>query len=417
MSDLQQASAYLRMNRPEQAIEYARKAVASDTDSAWARSVLLEALIQARRNSEALKEGRAALAIAPDDHNLHKLTGVAAYQEGRFKESRDHLERSIELWPEDPGAHAVLAKALAHLRKEGAAISHSARARKLAPEDAFVHRARGDVYVEFKDWANAEAAYRRALELDPEDTYAHTNLGYVLQESGNREAALEHTVTAAKLDPTNKVATENVVGMGRAAVAGSGIVIYLMFRLGASAWRYEEQRYFLLACLVAVIAGLEIYRRVQEGKLPPVVRAALKTQRRLDGPLPTPIWVLLAVVGCIVVGGVLGRFVDGDTNRAIEEGGMLALGLAMVAAGSYFIRRRMKHRDLRAAIGWSFPFWAFLAAAAVLISAWLFVQVVIPVPALDSRGDAIAGFFAMTPLAIVLTYIAIGKRPGRAAIE
>lgn len=405
------------MNRPEQAVSYARKAVASSPDSAWARSTLLEALIQARREAEALREARAALVVAPDDPSIHKLAGVAAYQAGRFKEAREHLERSVELWPEDPGAHAVLGKALAHLRKKPQALGHATRAVSLAPEDAFAHRAQGDVYLEFKDWQNAKACYRRSLELDPEDTYTHTNLGYALQESGDRDAALEHTITAARLDPTNKVATSNVVGIGRSAIAGGGVAIYLAVRFGSVAWRHEGFRLFGLVALAVVAAAYFGYRRLQERDLPKVVQEAIRSQRRLDGPLPTPVWVLAAVVGSTFAGGALGRFVDGDTSDPTRDRTLLVAGFVLVLASAYFIRRRAKQRDLAEVLSGSFPLWACLAAAVTLLSAWYLVQALVPTPALPSRGEAVQAFTTASSIAALLGFVAFGKRPGRAATE
>lgn len=413
MSDHERALTYLQMNRPEEAVTYARKAVASQPESPWFLATLLQALIEARRSGEALKEGRAALVVAPDDANLHKLTGIAAYEEGRFEQAREHLERSLQLWPEDPASHAVLAKTLAHLRKKGEALGHAHRAITLAPEDAFAHRARGDVYVELRDWHNAQVAYRRALELDPEDTYVHTNLGYVLQESGDREAAVEHTVNAARLDPTNKVATDNVVAMGRAAVAGSGFVIYLLFRLGLGAARIEEWRAGLLVLLALGVTGLVVYRRVQERKLPPVVREAVRSQRRLDGPLPTPVWLLLGVGGCVAAGGVAGRLVDGETLDGGTEWAQLAVGFALAAGAAYFVRRRMRLRNLADYVGWTFALWAFLAGIATLVVVWALVGIVMPGDSFDSRGDAVSAFVGAAPIAAIFGYIALAKRPGR----
>jgi tetratricopeptide (TPR) repeat protein len=411
MSDLQQATAYLNMNRPQEAVTYARKAVASDPDFAGTRAILLEALIHSQRDAEALKEGRAALTVAPDDPVLHKLTGIAAYQQGLYKEARDHLQRSLKLWPEDPGAHAVLGQTFAELRKGAQAIEHATKAASLAPEDAFAHRAVGDVYLKLKDWENAKAAYRRSLELDPGDTYTHTNLGYALEESGDRDAALEHTVTAARLDPTNRVATNNVVGLGRAAIAGGGLFIYIMIWVGSLGTREANLRFLVPIALALAITGWMILRKMRERKLPPVVRDALRTQRRLDGPLPTPAWILLTVAGYIALGGVAGRVVDGEPNSLRTETVNLAIGAALVTSAAYFIRRRMRQRNLADSVRGNFPFWALLASAATLITAWLFVQTFMPDPSVDSRGDAVTGFLGAIPIAAVLGYIALGKRP------
>lgn len=404
---------YLTMNRPADAVAHARKAVAANPDSPWVRATLLEALIQAGRSAEALKEGRAALLVAPDDPTLHKLTGVASYEKGRYKEARTHLERSLELFPEDASTHAVLGMTFAHLKDKGKAKGHAFRAVSLDPENAFVQRAQGDVFLQLKEWENAKRAYRRALELDPEDTYTHTNLGYALQESGDREAAIEHTVNAARLDPTNEVATGNVVHMGRAAVTGSGIFIYILFRLGILS-RHEEWRPVLLVLLALGITGLLVYRKVQERKLPPVVREAMRTHRRLDGPLPTPVWVLLGVGGCVAAGGVAGRLVDGKSFETARDGLQLAIGVALVAAAAYFLRRRMRRRDLVENVGWSFALWAALAALATLVVVVLLADVASPGPT-GTRGEALTGVLAAVPVAGVLAYIAWGKAPWRGA--
>ena len=404
MSDLQRAQSLLDMNKAAEAVPYASKAVAADPESPWPRHVLVRALIEARRNQEAVREGQAALGIAPDDPWLQHLVAVAHYQSGNYKQAVVHGRAALEMMPEDPSVHAILGKALSHTRDKKSAREHADRAVALAPDDHFVHRASGDVWVEMSKWKEAEGAYRKALELDPQDSLALTNLGFVMQRMGKHDAALEHTLAAARTDPRNQVATGNVVQMGRAAVAGGGLAIYIAFRLASLSRHGGVPPEIAAALALAVLAvwGFIRYRRFQ--RLPDVVKEALRAQRRIEGPGSLWAWLVVTYVGVGLIGFGIGRTVDGDGAASVL--GIGAIGVALTALGAFFVKKKLPYRDPAQQLAGSLFVWSALALIGV---AWMLLWIWMLIAGDDvERGMSV--WFLVTSLPIVSTLVYICYR-------
>ena len=410
-NDLDTARALLDAGRADAAADAARRVLATDPGSVPAHEVLITALVEGRHFVDALRATQPALAVAPDHPQLHHLSGISLYQLRRYQQAEEALRRALELEPEYSAAHAVLAKALAH-RKDRSAMTHAARAIQLDPEWSFAHRSAGDVAIEFKDWPLAETHYRRALALHPEDSLSHTNLGFVLAQQGRSDEALDASVNAARLDPTNEIATGNVVRMGRGAVAGAGIAFYVLFQLvGRLPRQFGPAGVAISVIGVAGLLGYWAWRRRQRfAQLPPTVQAALTAQRRREGPGSVWLWLVVAEFGLIAAGVSLAGAIDAQPVEA-SAAVVVTVALAAVAVAAVMLRRKLPHYDARTDVTGPFAVWAALVV--VLLGVALLGLRQLGGLTAGSRGDGLGLLVLVAlPLAGAL-YVAWHKRPGR----
>lgn len=405
--DLAVGHALLDAGQADRAVEHARRALASDPGSAEAHQLLLAALVEAREFEAAVTASGPALAAAPDIAQVHHLTGIALYSLRKYKQAEQHFQTALQHEPDHAGAHAVLAKTLAHRKNNLDALLHAHRAIELNPTWPFGHRAAGDVAVEAKEWAAAESHYRRALTLDPEDSLSHTNLGFVLAQQGRKEEALDASVNAARLDPTNEVATGNILRMGRAAQAGLGIAIYLVIRLLVPALAVDNRgAQIVLVGIVLAVVGWILWRRHQRiAKLGPVAKQALAAQKRIEGPGSLWLWLMLGWLGCIFGAAMIAGFVDGSPA---DRGTIVVVAVSAVAlaASVVMVLRKLPHYDPRLDIRG--PFWVWLVIT--LLAAWIVVAGIWSVIVDPSEPGAVVMMIGTAgPALLMAGYIAVRK--------
>ncbi|MER6827853.1 tetratricopeptide repeat protein [Streptosporangium sp. NPDC000563] len=142
------AAAWLARDRPEAALEAARKALdldpRSESGTDWGYRLASLAFERLGRDAEAVAAAEEAVRLAPGSWAARMRLGAALRRvPGRWRESRAQAARAVRYAPEEPDPH-VLAGDLALLRGE---------------------------------YAAAEAAYREALRLLPGHPGARVNLG------------------------------------------------------------------------------------------------------------------------------------------------------------------------------------------------------------------------------------------------
>ncbi|MFF5247653.1 hypothetical protein ACFY3V_25490 [Streptosporangium sp. NPDC000095] len=142
------AAAWLARDRPEAALEAARKALdldpRSESGADWGYRLASLAFERLGRDAEAVAAAEEAVRLAPGSWAARMRLGAALRRvPGRWRESRAQAARAVRYAPEEPDPH-VLAGDLALLRGE---------------------------------YAAAEAAYREALRLLPGHPGARVNLG------------------------------------------------------------------------------------------------------------------------------------------------------------------------------------------------------------------------------------------------
>ncbi len=115
----------LKQRRYDEAIAYAERAVALDSNNAEAHRALAYALFYANRPEEAIESANRALRLDPNNRAIPlQYIGRAHFAMGDFEQAVSFIERARDLNPKVTPHSAMLAAALAHLgRGEEAGIA------------------------------------------------------------------------------------------------------------------------------------------------------------------------------------------------------------------------------------------------------------------------------------------------------
>ena len=161
---------------------------------------------------------RAVQTVNPEAHDL-VLRARALMQIARtaapYEQARTLLEQAIAIAPDYADAHALLARTLNDLTQFSTLSlkdvlpkvrAEAHKALQLDPHnvDAILALASADL-SEGRN-AGARKGFQRAITLDPSNTTAHLDYGIVLPP----KAALAETLEAARLDPDNATAQNNL---------------------------------------------------------------------------------------------------------------------------------------------------------------------------------------------------------------
>jgi Flp pilus assembly protein TadD len=393
VTDIRRGHLLLDHGQFDQALQIATAALTEDPEDAAAWALLVETRFAQRAFEETVRDGRRALGVTPDDARIHLLIGIAHYQLRQHEDCATMLRRTIELAPDDAAAHGVLGAALAHLGDEPGARRETDLAITLAPERSELHRIRGQALLHLGYLYDAETSFRETLRLNPEDVDAHVNLGYIADRRGDRDQALEHNLNAARLDPGNAIATENVTTLGRAAIAGGWIAVFVGLQLA----RVNAAGLLLVP---AVLGWWWWRRRRRFARLPAMAQQAILAHRRREGPGSLRAWLAAAFAAWIVFLGGASETIRGNVAAGIA---LMTAGAAVIAVSGRFSAKKWKHRQEGVEVPGSAGAWTVAAAIVCALS----VLIVVAVADVDSKLWAVA--FA-APLCGLVALIALLKR-------
>ncbi len=159
-------------NRPDDAIEQYRAAIASEPNLLAAYDRLASLLDRLGRFKESEDVYQEALKRIPDQAFLHNNLGFSYILQRRWSEAENALYRAIELKPDFARAHVNLALALAQQDRFDEAFPHFQAV--LPAEDA--HFNMGLMYQSRRKPVEAAKSFKTALELNPNLTAARDHL-------------------------------------------------------------------------------------------------------------------------------------------------------------------------------------------------------------------------------------------------
>ena len=165
------------------AIDYARRARASDPSSLESIRIEALALLRRRQHAEALACTDAWAAVAPDDGPLHYARGKALLGLSRLPEARDAFDRAIVLEPTMIEAMLLRCEVDRHMKKQRGAVGAQAQAAlEFPPELAGFRDAMASGHVveaiallrtaRYADDALAQILLAQLLAFDGENTEA-----------------------------------------------------------------------------------------------------------------------------------------------------------------------------------------------------------------------------------------------------
>jgi tetratricopeptide (TPR) repeat protein len=150
------------------AIQYLRKAVAWDTNSAPPRHALAVALSLAGQTQEAVEQLQTACRLAPRDAELQFKLGLALNEAGQPGTARAALEQAVKLDPQFAQAWYNLGLARNSAGESDAAIDALLRAEAIDDRAPQIPYARATILARIGKTEDALKAAHRALELRPD---------------------------------------------------------------------------------------------------------------------------------------------------------------------------------------------------------------------------------------------------------
>jgi tetratricopeptide (TPR) repeat protein len=191
------------LGRPEQAVDWIERAVASRPDVPAYYASLGLALQAVGRSAEAADAFAKLLALNPDDASAHVNRGVIVRALGDLEGALVHFQRAVELEPRLAQARTNLGELLLELGRPEEALPHCQAAVVLAPGLVEAHINLGNVLRLNGQPLEARASYYQALQLDPGRAQAAAGMGIALIRLNLRDQGLVWLRRAVDLDPTN----------------------------------------------------------------------------------------------------------------------------------------------------------------------------------------------------------------------
>jgi tetratricopeptide (TPR) repeat protein len=199
---LQRGIAAAGRGAADEAIDWLRKAVASQPGLGAAQANLGVLLVALRRHAEAEPPLRAAVALMPADAALGNALGVALEALQRPAEAEAAYRAALAANPALAEAHANLGNCLRRLGRMYEAEAHLVRAIELNPEYPVAHFNLGVLLQERDEFERAVAEYRKALAHRPDFVEALNNLGSCLRGQGFVDEARAVFERIIELRPT-----------------------------------------------------------------------------------------------------------------------------------------------------------------------------------------------------------------------
>ena len=159
---------YRQQQRPAQAEQEYRKALALRPQDTGALFGLCLALLADSRRDEAFQVAQDALRTTPDDPELNAVMGEVLCERGDFSQAEGYLKKSLNTKPEYlPRVHALLGKVYANTNRTQEALAEL----KLAlpsDKDGSIHYQIGRLYLKSGDRAAAQQSFDTSKRLQEE---------------------------------------------------------------------------------------------------------------------------------------------------------------------------------------------------------------------------------------------------------
>jgi tetratricopeptide (TPR) repeat protein len=235
------SEAAVDLGRPNEAVRFAKEAVAADPTDAGSFCQLANAHNLAGDYSPALEAADRAASLAPDLEWAHALRASALLNAGNPRQALTAVDQALRIDPTLGGRYRLRARCLDALGRKKEAEDAASRACELAPGDPLALDLLADLAFAAKRYPEAENAWRAALRLDPTSAHRLNTSGAALDRQGRKDDARDAYRRAIRMDPSLEVAKRNLhksvrasLGKGSLVAGGGAIALIKWGALGAS---------------------------------------------------------------------------------------------------------------------------------------------------------------------------------------
>jgi len=199
-----------RRDRPEDAMEAYRRALAEDPTRSEAATNLARLAFRAGDGADAVRVLRRA--VTQDPSAVEPRVSLASHHvlRGRFPEAEQLCMEALTYEPTHTGAYCVLARAAVLERRWGRVRLLAAAGFQIDPDLACLHEALGFAAEADGEPLGAARAFERAIALEPRRLRAHAELARLRMTARDYEGAVAALQKMTELDPENAGAWVNL---------------------------------------------------------------------------------------------------------------------------------------------------------------------------------------------------------------
>lgn len=206
------AQLLLSQNRPRQAEEILRHALASDPGDGACHALLALCLLRDReRLAEATREAEQAVHLAPDQAYAHFVLALVLDRRNRDQAALEAIDRAIAIDPEDADYHGVRARLLGALSRWKDALAAAETGLSHDPAHGTCSAIRSTALERTGRLGDALGEADRAVRQDPDSSSAHASRGWALLARGDDREARVAFREALRLEPGNEFAREGMI--------------------------------------------------------------------------------------------------------------------------------------------------------------------------------------------------------------
>ena len=195
------ARAITSHDRLQEALGYARSAVAADDTNPRFLVTLGELLLRSGRHADAILTLQAAIDLAPNVAQAQLQLGHAYAVTHCPAAAEDAYRAAIRLWPDYPDAHRSLGRLLQREGRPQEAMPILERAIMLEPANAEAYAILAEIYASRGDGEGTLRTYERATAAHPNSVDAWHTLGKACLALGQHERAEAAWRRGLTLDP------------------------------------------------------------------------------------------------------------------------------------------------------------------------------------------------------------------------
>ena len=191
----------MRAQRPDEALEIIRNALALDPENYRLNVFAAQSLAALRQWNRALEASKRAQALRPEDAESYYISGQIHIRRGEYELALEPLQRAVELFPQNVQAIHQLAATYLALGRDEEAIRHFEAVLALDDSRWVVMADLATAYARTGRATEARDTLQKALELKPYSSTLRYRIAAFYREMGNLEFSRRMLEETLRISP------------------------------------------------------------------------------------------------------------------------------------------------------------------------------------------------------------------------
>lgn len=255
-AQLQRAHLLISQNRPDQAADTLRQALAQNPNAAEAHALLALCMVHNRDQwHDATREAEQAIHLAPDLALSHYALAAVLDKRNQLPEALESAEEAIRLDPYSAHHYSLTASVHAQLSQWQNALDVASMGMEVDPDDEGCAAMRSLALERLGRPNDAAREANAAVARNPDSAEAHAMRGWTQMQNGDYRRAQDSFREALRLDPTYEFARTGMIQ----ALNNNHLLFRIVFRFYSFLGRMAQSAQW------AIILGLFLGMRLLRG--------------------------------------------------------------------------------------------------------------------------------------------------------